>query len=234
MARSDEDIKRDILEQLEWDTRLDESRIDAEVHDGIVTLKGTAPSQYARDTAYTDAWSIRGVREVLVDVDVHHGPSVHPADDARVQTEVFNTLNTNASIDASKIFVDCHHGRVTLTGTVDAFWKKGYAQSLASAVIGVIDIDNQLSIVPTHKASDEEIAGNVVGALARDVRVRAEDVNVVVENGVVKLSGSLPDYHAREAALGAAIYTPGVVDVEDHLTVSAIPNTYVVEREKPW
>lgn len=234
MARSDEDIKRDVREQLEWDTRLDESRIDVDVHDGVVTLKGTTPSQYARATAYTDAWSIRGVKEVLDDLEVHHGPLVHPDDDAFIQSEVFHILDANANIDASKVYVDCHHGLITITGTVDAYWKRGFAEDLASGVTGVIDIDNQLSIVPTHKASDEEIAESVMGALARDIRVVAEDVNVVVENGVVKLSGSLPDYPAREAALGAAIYTPGVIDVEDHMTVSAIPSTYVAEQEKPW
>ena len=40
-------------------------------------------------------------------------------------------------------------GRVTLRGTVDAYWKKNHAETLVADEPGVIFIENLLAVVPT-------------------------------------------------------------------------------------
>jgi len=43
MARSDEVIKKDVVDELYWDNRIDASKVTATVNDGAVTLAGAGP-----------------------------------------------------------------------------------------------------------------------------------------------------------------------------------------------
>ncbi len=68
---------------------------------------------------------------------------------------------------------------------------------------------------------DQEIAGGVLAALARDGRVNLADrVNVSVEGGVVILSGIVRSASAKAAAGEVAARVPGVARVDNALTVS--------------
>ncbi|HEX6939533.1 MAG TPA: BON domain-containing protein [Longimicrobiales bacterium] len=68
--RSDEQIRADVEETLFYDTWVDADRIQVEVEDGVVTLRGTLPSfdeiRYATD----DAWDVDGVRGVRTELTV--------------------------------------------------------------------------------------------------------------------------------------------------------------------
>jgi hyperosmotically inducible protein len=65
MIRTDEAIKRDLIDELYWDYRVDAFNVKAEVSDGRVELTGSVPSYSARHAAVTAAWGIDGVREVI-------------------------------------------------------------------------------------------------------------------------------------------------------------------------
>lgn len=69
--RSDEEIRADVEETLFYDTWVDADRIQVEVEDGVVTLKGTLPNFDEVRYATEDAWDVDGVRGVrtLLEVD---------------------------------------------------------------------------------------------------------------------------------------------------------------------
>ena len=46
-----------------------------------------------------------------------------------------------------------------------------------------------------------------------------KDVDVTISSGKVTLSGAVPSRVARLAAYRAALYTPGVTDIEDNIIV---------------
>lgn len=68
--RSDDQIRADVEETLFYDTWVDADRIQVEVEDGVVTLRGTLASfdeiRYATD----DAWDVDGVRGVRTELEV--------------------------------------------------------------------------------------------------------------------------------------------------------------------
>ncbi len=68
--RSDDQIRADVEEALFYDTWVDADRIQVEVEDGVVTLRGTLASfdeiRYATD----DAWDVDGVRGVRTELEV--------------------------------------------------------------------------------------------------------------------------------------------------------------------
>jgi osmotically-inducible protein OsmY len=62
----------------------------------------------------------------------------------------------------------------------------------------------------------------VEAAIERRRNVNIEDIDIRVENGVVTLSGTVPDWDARRAAINAAEFTKGVIDVLDELTIQPL------------
>ncbi|MCF8052085.1 MAG: BON domain-containing protein [Desulfobacterales bacterium] len=98
-------------------------------------------------------------------------------------------------------------------------WKKFHAENIAAREPGVIDIRNDLTVVPTKTIADREIADNILASLKRKSVVNEQDVDVRVENGVVNLTGTVPSPIAGRAVKETARYTPGVMQVVDNMTV---------------
>lgn len=195
MVQTSEEIKKDVVDQLYWDNRIDASSVTVEVDGGRVKLKGTAPTYTAKEAARMDAWDIPGV--ILVDNELTVDFQMPLPSDEVLQDNVRNVLSWNADINAADISVDVLSGRVTLKGTVDTLWKKLRAEELVYDIIGVTEVITELAIVPTDDIVDETIATQATDAIDRRIGIDAEQVSVEVQNGVVTLSGRVPDWYAR-------------------------------------
>ncbi len=217
MALTSETVKKDVVDQLYWDGRVDASSVSVQVDGGCVRLSGTVPTYTAKEAARADAWEVPGV--VLVEDDLTvDGPRPLPSDEI-LKGNVESVLSWNADVDAADISVDVLAGEVTLKGTVDSLWKKLRAEDVVYGIIGVTDVVNELAIVPTADILDETIAREVVEAIDRRIGIDAETITVEVVDGVVTLSGMVPDWFAKNAAYRAALYTTGVKGVRDTTTL---------------
>jgi osmotically-inducible protein OsmY len=125
----------------------------------------------------------------------------------------------DSSLEAADIEVNVENGITTLKGNVDAFWKKAEAANIASSVTGVLGVKNLLVVVPNEDVVDEVIAKDIISALRRSGKVNPENLNIKVKNGKVTLSGTVPSRKAFEAAYEAALYTTGVVEVDNNLVI---------------
>jgi osmotically-inducible protein OsmY len=219
MPRVQEEIKQDVVDQLVWDDRVNAAEVDVEVGDSAVVLRGSVPNYWARLAAVEDAESIAGVARVEDQMAVRW-PPVYTPNDADLSENVDRVLRWNPNTDASRLTISVSDGVVSLEGSVDSYWKKQHAERVAADVAGVIDVENRLAIVPTRRVTDETIANDIVNALKRNMLVDAELIDVRVTNGVVTLSGSVPNWAALRAARSAAYQTAGVVDVRDTLAIS--------------
>jgi osmotically-inducible protein OsmY len=217
---TDEKIKIDVTDQLYWDYRVDASDIQVAVEDGVIELEGTVPSFSAKASASDDAWSVDGVVRVENDLDVKYAPSLEIPDDSDIQSNIENIFLWNPHLATYKIDVDVTNGWVTIEGTVDAYWKIIRAEMAAKDVVGVLDVTNNLAVVPTESITDERIAEDVVNAIDRDIRVISDDVSVSVEDGKVTLTGNVPSWTAKSAAYYSALYTYGVKEVDDQLVIT--------------
>ncbi len=222
----DEELQAKVIEKLHWDDRVNAADVGVTVDHTKVTLRGTVPSYRAKSIAEKDTKEIPGISEVINHLQVEYPSTITVPIDEEIASNVANALSWDPDIDANKIDVSVIGGLLTLRGTVDAYWKKFQAQDIAYAITGVIDIINELAVVPTKIPEDEEIARTIENALERNTFVEAEDVNVVVENGRVTLTGFVPNWGAWRAAHKAASYTKGVVKVVDGLAIR-----YLEEQE---
>jgi osmotically-inducible protein OsmY len=69
-SRPDEEIKRQIKGDMVKNIRLDPSRVDVEVADGVVRLSGRVPTLSQKWLAADESWRTPGVREVVNEIAV--------------------------------------------------------------------------------------------------------------------------------------------------------------------
>ncbi len=217
--RTSEDIKKDVVDQLHWDDRVEASDVKVEVVDRAVRLSGNVPTYTARRAAEKDAWLIGGVLSVDNELEVVYPSDVRPPDDSDLQGDLSTALGWEPELRGADIDVFIRDGWVTLTGSVDAYWKKLRAEELASTLVGVRGVSNELSVVPSNQYGDRMIASSIISALERNIHIEADEIDVSVDEGVVTLSGSVSSLPAFEAAQDAAAHTTGVVAIRNELTI---------------
>jgi osmotically-inducible protein OsmY len=220
MPRTEELIKRDVIDQLAWDTRINANRVEVSVDDHTVILGGSVPSYGSRIAAEADARAVFGVTDVENNLTVTYPTAVPVPSDGEIHSNINNVLLWDPELDATRVNVSVQNGRVTLEGSVDALWKKIEAENRVANISGVLTITNKLAVVPNESFADEVIGEDVENALDRNTLVNVDEIDVKVENGVVTLYGSVPAWTVDQAAYTTALYTDGVIDVNDNLRVS--------------
>jgi len=220
MIRTDENIKKDVVDQLFWDNRIPAEDVKVQVDKGVVTLTGNVPTFRSRSAVYTDTWCINGVEDVNDYLTIIPPERLTIPSDKEIEVDIRKNLLWNPIIDSSKIKVDVQDGKVALSGDVDLYWKKWEIEDITSEVIGVRSITNNIVIVPTDNRVDREIAEDIKNSLERNRYVDVEKVTVEVEKGKATISGVASSNLARMHAKNATLFTPGVIDVDNEVVVA--------------
>jgi hypothetical protein len=100
MKSIDEEVKRDIVDQLYWDTRGDAANVAVEVEEGAVTLSGTVRSYAALQAAIADAWTTPGVASV--ENNIKTGYQVPIPDDQEIRERIEEYKNIE-----NRVYRDC-------------------------------------------------------------------------------------------------------------------------------
>jgi osmotically-inducible protein OsmY len=216
---NNEKIKKDVVDNLYWDTRVDAVDVTVDVEDGNVTLSGTVPSYTSRLAAVSSAWLVKGVSSVTNLITVEYPSIITMPSDSEIKSNVENKLLWDSSLNSTKIDVEVKNKDLTLEGVVDSYWKKDWAEDLAD-VVGVKSIINKIAVVPNEKYDDENIAKDIIDALSRNSIVDVENVEVKVEEGKVTLTGTVSSWTEFNSAENTAYYTVGVTQVENLLNIT--------------
>lgn len=215
---TDMQVRQDVLDELRHDVRIDSTNITVDVNNGVVHLYGTVPTYFQKITAGSDVQRIKGVRSVTNDLVV---TLVAPWTDA----EIANTVRANLARDVrlpnpGEINVSVVNGVVTLAGTVGTYAQKSDAADDAWTAPGVVDVVNNVTVVPPFTRTDAAITADVRGALDSDPSIAATNINVSVVNGTVYLRGTVPTYYQVQQAGNDAWGVAGVLNVVNELGVS--------------
>lgn len=104
LTRTDEQIQRDVLDELKWDARVQPNEIGVIAKDGIVTLTGWVDSFTKKWAAEEDALRVRGVKAVANDIEVRL-PAFAERIDADIAAAVRRALEWDALIPADAVKV---------------------------------------------------------------------------------------------------------------------------------
>jgi osmotically-inducible protein OsmY len=143
---------------------------------------------------------------------------------ADLQKDVQEAIKWEPLLSAAEIGVIAKDGIITLTGTVDSYWKKTEAEEAAKSVAGVKAVVEKIEIRFTNNSfrqDDNEIATEVVNAFKWNIEVPNDKVKVKVEKGWVTLEGELEWNFQKEAAKKAVINLSGVAGVTNMMTIKA-------------
>jgi osmotically-inducible protein OsmY len=217
---ADERIKRQIVEKLNWDERVNGADVKVASREGRVVLAGTVPDYLAFRAAELDSLSVPGVKDVANQLTIRYPTEVAVPSDDELAMNIENKLLWSSDIDHTAIDISVDAGIAILEGVVDSYWKKAKAEVLAYDVIGVTLVENRLGVVPTRNVIDEAIAESIIEALNRHGNIDIGAIDVAVEKGRVILSGEVPDWNAHMTAHDVAAHTTGVVGIRNELVVS--------------
>lgn len=220
MPRVDEEIKKDVVDQLYWDDRVDASDIKVKVDSGEVELSGTVPYYSTRRVAQNDSWNVLGVRALENRLRVDYPETVPVPSDAEIQANLIDLFRLDPELDHSKITPTVESGRVRLEGEVNKLWKKAWVENLVEGAYGVTEIDNRITVVPTESLVDTAIAEDLQAALRRNIYVNEEEIDIKVQDGVVTILGTVDDWISARAAYNTALYTAGATDVINKMVIA--------------
>lgn len=142
--------------------------------------------------------------------------------DAEIRRDVESEMQWDPSIDDSTIGVIVRDGVVTLTGEVGHFGGKWAAEDVAKRVKGVRAIANeiQVKIQGAGMRSDTDIAEAAANALRWNVCTGTSQIQPVVKDGYVTLSGQVQWGFQKTSAENAVRNLMGVKGIINDITVT--------------
>lgn len=130
---------------------------DVAVHDGVVTLTGTAENEAQKELTAAYAKDVDGVKDVKNNIEVR-APSMasndpehkttfgEKVDDASITAQVKYELLTHHSTSALKTSVDTHDGEVVIRGNARSEAEKDLVSKLARGIKGVNSVTNEMTV----------------------------------------------------------------------------------------
>lgn len=215
--RTDMQIKKDVLDELEWDPAIEPAGVGVEVREGVVTLSGHLRSYPEKLAAERAAQRVSGVKAVAVEATVRIADG-KVRSDSDLALAASNALNWNTLVPANSIKVIVEGGHLTLTGQVEWAYQRSAADVSVRHLVGVVSLNNQILLRP--KASAVNVKGRIEAALHRAARLDAQAIRVTVDSGRVTLDGSVHSLAERHLVENAAWSASGVSTVVDHIRIA--------------
>ena len=217
IIKSDSQIKTDVLNELKWDSRVDETDVGVQIKDGIVTLVGSV-EVYAKKIASREAaHRVHGVLDVVDELQVKVAGVGAPTD-IDIARGVRDALEWDAFVPDEKITSTVSLGIVTLEGVVPTWSQRADAERVVRGLTGVRGVINQISVMA--KAVDSiRIKADIEEALERQAEREARRIGVQVKDGVVMLTGRVRSWVEKDTIDRVVGFATGVRRVDDRLVV---------------
>jgi osmotically-inducible protein OsmY len=216
MIRSDNDIQKDVVAELEWDRSLEDDDVAVAVKDGVVTLAGYAKSYLDKWRAERVVSRVKGVKAVVNNIQVRL-PSASERTDPDIARAAVDALRWNVSVPTERVKVKVENGWVTLEGDVDWYFQREAAERAVRYLTGVKGVSNLITVKARPTPSD--VKKKIREALERGAEFDAERITVEVDGNTAILRGTVRSYVESRDAERAARNAPGITDVKNKLVV---------------
>jgi osmotically-inducible protein OsmY len=214
--KSDDDLKRDVENELKWNPELDATDIATNATSGAVTLSGFAHNFYEKHLAEVTVKRVAGVVAVANDLAVRP-PGMNRLSDPELARAAVVALKTALPVNWQSVKIMVHEGRVVLEGTVEWDFQRERVAAAMRPLRGVLDLRNAIAVQPAIVACD--IQAEIEEAFKRNAVIDSDHVEVEVQGPQVTLRGEVRSWAERDQAYKAAASAPGIMHVVDELTI---------------
>jgi osmotically-inducible protein OsmY len=214
LVRTDEEIKRNVMEELKWDAQLQPNEIGVIVKDGVVTLTGWVDSFLKKWSAEDATLRVSGVKAVANDIEVKLASE---RTDADIAAAALRALEWDAFVPSDKVQVTVSKGWVTLKGEVEWQYQKQDAERVVRRLVGVKGVSNLIVVKP--RASPSELKKKIEDALVRNAQLDANRITVEIQGSKAILKGTVRAWAEKEEAERVAWSAPGITSVENRIQV---------------
>ena len=214
--KTDAQLKKDVIAELEWDPSIDATHVGVAVKDGVVTLTGhldTYAEKYAIERAVQRVGSVKGI---AVEVDVTLDPG-HRRSDSDIAAAAESAFHWHAFVPSDRIQVLVEKGWVTLTGELNWDYQRREAEKVVRTLTGVVGVSNAITLKTV--AAPADVSKRIRDALVRHAENEAKLLEVTVKSDTVILHGTVDSWSERAAASSAAWSAPGVAKVINEIKI---------------
>jgi osmotically-inducible protein OsmY len=214
--KNDNQIQKDVMDQLKWEPFLNAAAIGVAVKNGIVTLYGQVDSYPKKIAAEKAAKRVSGVKAIAEDVQIGVSPA-NKKTDTELAEAVLNALTWHTAVQEEKIKVKVEDAVVTLEGEVDWDYQRTNAVNAIENLTGIRTVYNFITVKPALTAAD--IEQKIKAAFQRSATIDSGKVTAEVIGSRVTLRGTVRSLAEKEDAEKAAWFGPGVTSVSSKLEV---------------
>jgi len=221
IMKTDSDLQRDVLDELEYEPSLEAQAIGVTVREGVVTLTGHVQTYVDKYTAETAAKRVAGVRGIAEELTVSLF-SGHERNDSDIAQAAVNALDWNVNVPLHKVQATVENGWITLNGYINWNYQRDAAFNAVSHLMGVKGVSNLIGVkpLPTPSVSTVEIKQKIEAALKRNMMKDVDGITVEAKEGKIKLHGKVQSWEEHDDAALAAWSAPGVTAVENDIQVT--------------
>jgi osmotically-inducible protein OsmY len=216
-TRTDEQIQRDVVAELQWDARVQPGEVGISVKRGIVTLSGHVDSYYKKWAVEEAALRVRGVVAVANELEVKL-PSSSERTDEEVAAAAVRAIESDALLGAKNLQLTVDNGWIAVRGEVEWNFQKEDAERVLRRLWGVKGVTNLITV--KTRPAPAELKAQIENALVRTARLDARKISVDLQGPTVVLQGTVRSWAEREEAERAAWLAPGVSQVDNRIEVS--------------
>jgi osmotically-inducible protein OsmY len=214
--KTDDEILKDVQDELKWDAYLNSSEIGVSVKNGIVTLTGIVDSYYKKLAAENAVKKVSGVTGVVQKIEVRLSES-GKRKDTDIAEAVQNAFKWSVLVPKDKIKIKVENGWVTLEGDVEWEFEKHAALRAVEKLEGVQGVTNNIRVTP--RVAPGDIKQKIRSAFLRSATFDSERINVKVDGSTVRLSGKVRSWAEKKEAERQAWLAPGVTRVENDIEI---------------
>lgn len=215
--RTDEEIRDDVLAEIDWEPQIESTEVGVTVKNGAVTLTGTVSSYSEKLAAERAVKRVKGVYAIAEEMKVKY-PSDKSVTDDEIAERIASIIEWNTSIPRETVKAEVRDGFVTLTGEVDWNYQREVARNQIANVRGVTAVSNLINVKP--RVAESDVSKEINRALHRNADLEASHVQIDVKGGKVTLNGNVKAWYERKLVEDAVWAAPGVTQVVDNLRVA--------------
>lgn len=243
--RSDAEVEKAVHDAMLLDPRVASFRVQADVLNGVVTLRGTVDNLAAKRAAAQDTRNTVGVWNVVNRLKVR--PTGRSGDVA-VANRVRDALERDPYVERHELTVHVRNGVASLYGHVDSDFEREQANDVVARTQGVVEVENHLAVqtglglrqydpyvdpwMPHSRPyygywtgpysysalTDQQIEAEIEDELWWSPFVDGDEITVKVDDGVATLTGDVDSWSEFTSATENA-YEGGAVRVRNRLQI---------------